>query len=198
MEQQITWLILTVVLNALVTGVIVSYFNKRLETKFAKRLFEDQVKFQRTHQKRAETLEALYPKFRVFSDQLNKLLENAFIEKNEFVADPEVLDAIRKNFHSSKEYFEDNKIFLDTKEVYDIERIYISFWYIQQIIKFLYLDPYNITDEKASMANAFIKDVPGLNLINPKEPQYVKLALDIFNQTLNLVEQVEKIYRKIH
>jgi len=190
----ITQILLTVGLNALVTGVFVYLFQKRVE----RNAFKEQTKFTRSHEKRAETLEALYPKFRIFSDQLNKLLENAFIEKNEFAADPEILAAIRKNFADSREYLEDNRIFLDTKEAYEIQQIHESFWRIQQVIKLLYVDPYNITNEQILRANRLIGDIPGLQPLEPHDPKYVKLALEIYNQTKGLVDKVEKIYRKIH
>ena len=82
MEQQITWLILTVILNALFTGVIVSYFNKRLEAKFAKQMFEDQLKFKMIHEKRIETLENLYKKFVVFNKTLEKVIRDLLIHNS--------------------------------------------------------------------------------------------------------------------
>jgi hypothetical protein len=65
-------MLLTVAVNALVTGVLLFIFQKRFESRYAKRQFEDQVKFQRMHEKRVEALENLHKKL---SDYTQSLVE---------------------------------------------------------------------------------------------------------------------------
>ncbi len=193
-----TSLILTVTINALVTGVIIFLFQKRVERREATKAFQEQTKFKRFHEKRAETLEALYPKFRLFSDELNNLLQVAFIGTNEFEVDPAVLEDIKKNMQIFGQYLDDNKILLETKEAYDLHNIYWSFHSIHAIISFLYVDPHKVTEDTIEIANDLIKRLPEIKPVNPKDPKYVALAVGIYNQTRILVEQVEAIYRKIH
>ena len=70
----VTTIIVTVLGNAVVTGVIVFLFQKRTENSFARKLeefkahlaysnFEQQQRFSAMHPKRVETLEILYKKY---------------------------------------------------------------------------------------------------------------------------------------
>ena len=77
MEQQITWLILTVVLSALTTGVVVYVFQKRTEARYAKREFEDQLKFRELYLKRVKVLEELYQKFVAYKNSVLVLILHA-------------------------------------------------------------------------------------------------------------------------
>ena len=76
MEEQVTWLILTVVLNALVTGVIVSYFNNKLASTLGRENFEHQTKFADLYAKRVKALEGIFERFLSLSEVLEQTAQN--------------------------------------------------------------------------------------------------------------------------
>ena len=80
-----TTIVVTVLANAIVTGVVVFLFQKRTENSFARKLeefksrlqysnFEQQTRFTASHARRVETLEILYRKFAAYSDALKHLI----------------------------------------------------------------------------------------------------------------------------
>jgi len=141
MEQQITWLILTVVLNALVTGTLIFYFQKRMETRFEQRSFEDQTKFKRLYEKRVEALETLYQKFIVFTDHLKEVIENS--RRGEQV-DHEMYDIVRtqstEKYKDLLHYFENNRLFLSDKTNEAVWKIIISDGLLRSLVIGVFLD----------------------------------------------------------
>ena len=94
----ITLMLLTVVANALVTGIIVYLIQKKIEHAYTKQmeefkasiqysLFEQQTRFTRIHEKRAETLETLYQKFSLFADAFIWILSNVLVVGNNYKMD---------------------------------------------------------------------------------------------------------------
>jgi hypothetical protein len=67
----LTQILLTVGLNALVTGVFVYLFQKRLDDRYAKRQFEDQVKFSRVYPKTLEVIEGFHQKLHEYISKFN-------------------------------------------------------------------------------------------------------------------------------
>ncbi len=85
-------MILTVLANAIVTGIIVYLIQKKIENSFAKKMeefksslqysnFEQQTKFARIHEKRTETLETLHQKFALFANTCEKMIHAKDIEQ---------------------------------------------------------------------------------------------------------------------
>jgi len=83
MDQQITLLFLTVALNALITGVIVSYFNKRLESRLSKQSYEHQVRFSTTFPKSLEVVATYNQKFHEYWDKFFDYSDNLSVEAEE-------------------------------------------------------------------------------------------------------------------
>ena len=78
-------MILTVLANAIVTGIIVYRLQKKMEITYAKQMeefranlqysiFEQQTKFAYIHAKRVEALETLYSKFAIFGETVTHLI----------------------------------------------------------------------------------------------------------------------------
>jgi len=81
--------VLKILLNALVVGVVVYFIQKKIESSFTKKMeqfranlqlsnFEQQTKFARSLERRAETLETLCQKYKVFSETTEKRLDEVF------------------------------------------------------------------------------------------------------------------------
>ncbi len=65
--DQILLMVLTVAANALVTGIIVFIFQKRMESSIVRKNFEHQVKFSKFYNKSLEVIETLRQKMILFS-----------------------------------------------------------------------------------------------------------------------------------
>src|SRR3972149_615711 len=81
-------MIVTVLANAIVTGIIVYLIQKRIESSYTKKLeefrarlqlsnFEQQTKFAKIHAKRVEALENLYQKFVIVSVGFTEMIDKA-------------------------------------------------------------------------------------------------------------------------
>jgi hypothetical protein len=74
--NEIAMLALTITANALITGVLLFVFQKRMEESLSKRLFEHQIKFSRSYPKTLEVIETLNDKFHHYLERCSKLSQN--------------------------------------------------------------------------------------------------------------------------
>ena len=128
MEQQITWLILTVVLNGLLTGIIVVWYGKRLESRLGRENFEHQTKFSKTYSQRVEVLETFYRKFLEFSEIFCDDILTILPMGEESKMDVDVFFVRKLETHAEKllecqGYFKNNRLFLSAGNISEIEEI---------------------------------------------------------------------------
>ncbi len=135
----LTTLILTVLANAIVTGVIVYLIQKKIDNSFAKKmeevrvnlqksLIEHQIKISRTYPKSLEVLEAFNEKFQYFlmlSSWSSRLTEKLFSSK-EVVAQEDLMDLDKKEIKAigdCETYLLHNRIYLPDDSVRELEEI---------------------------------------------------------------------------
>ncbi len=123
----ITTVVVTVLANAIVTGIIVYFLQKKIEHSFARKMeefkasiqysiFEQQTKFKMIHEKRVEALESLCGKYKVFCEAMRKDLDK-FSTSYFFIAnDRKLLGKFGfipfQRLSEFWEYFEKNRLFL--------------------------------------------------------------------------------------
>jgi len=92
----LTLTILTVVANAIVTGIIVYLIQKKIESSFAKQMeefkaslqysnFEQQTKFVKSHEKRTEIIVTLHQKFSLFARACETMIHARDIKQQALV-----------------------------------------------------------------------------------------------------------------
>jgi hypothetical protein len=125
----ISLMILTVLANAIVTGIIVYRIQKRFEANLQNSLFEHQTKFSRNYAKRVEVLETLYQKFMVFRDAYKKSDFKLFtffsgtleLEADDFFEDD---NDQRSKLADFWHYFEANRLYLPNRLRVTIKNIH--------------------------------------------------------------------------
>ena len=117
MEQQITWLVLTVALNTLFTGLIIGFFVRRLESNLGRKDFEYQTKYAETYTKRGKALETLIQKIVIFENSVlyaAEMLQVFIISKGEIKVDNLESDikALTPKLEDLQEFYKTNRHFL--------------------------------------------------------------------------------------
>lgn len=201
----IVLMILTIATNALVTGVLLFLFQKRIEDRYARRIFDDQLKSKIVHEKRFQTLETLYQmiaKFnRNFTNEIHQIaiydksskklsLTNTTLLKN--------FDGAHKELDKCRTYFNDNRIFLPTDMANEIHRILMDAAIPHTLIEVITV--VEADTEHIPMAVQLINNhsgVPGLK-INPLQEDDADLRrwiLDLSFFTMSLTRALEALYK---
>jgi hypothetical protein len=113
----IVLMILTVAVNTLFTGLIVSYFVRRLESKLGREDFKYQTKFTDIYSKRMKTLEQLIQKFVTFETALVSFSSGVQIQilsKGQY-SDPHQeskIQIMKRKFEDFEEFYKNNRHFL--------------------------------------------------------------------------------------
>lgn len=112
----ITLMLLTVTLNALVTGVIVYLFQKRIERTFAKENFEYQTKFADIYSKRIKASETIIHKYMAFENSMWLLTDSIRDYINSGVENEINFEEGNKDIMSKlaelREFYKNNRMFL--------------------------------------------------------------------------------------
>lgn len=202
MEQQITWLILTVVLNGLVTGIIVVWFGKRLESRLGRQNFEYQTKFTQVHAKRIETLEYLYLKFVKAAKKFSSLMVEAF-EAYNTIYELEVSKHrdVELEIDDAGKYFLNNRLFLDAKTITEIEGVFDRQTLFRFLIKYIEAYAKSPSPEQVEHIRYFITQLHlDENMDMEKELETGDLVAVVFNFAgimANDVERLEHLYKSV-
>lgn len=204
----ITAIIVTVLANAVVTGVIVYFIQKRVESTFAKKLeefkaklqyssFEEQTKFVQLHTQRVETLQTLYKKFVLFTVTLGDWVrlmavdgrDKLKIEDGEYEKLSEAASELLEDF---MRFFQANRLILTTKLIVEITDIYLKASDTRLLVYFV-----AFWDEKTALPWELMADIredftEGIEREHPR-----KFHDQIYRQIAKLTVRFEQTYRAV-
>jgi hypothetical protein len=135
------------VLDAFITiilaGVILFIFQERIKTSLAKSLYEHQIRFSTTYQKRVEVAETLYRKFLVLSDTMEAIMHTfrdvkkgmpgmkQFDDKEYFLkCDTEIED----RFDDFWNYYRNNRIYFSEEHTDIVQKVYQRVSFIKNVM----------------------------------------------------------------
>jgi hypothetical protein len=160
----ITQILLTVGLNALITGVLVHYLQKSFEQKISIQNFEYQTKFSQIYKKRVETLEVLYQKYVSLYNDLNAMAKEAVlvmiwsVDEESIKPSPDYNPDDKRataKFEDFKAYFEEKRVFLSETINSEIWDIVLTSSHAEAIISFILANAKTIADEPKDWLEAF-------------------------------------------
>ena len=218
-------MILTVLANAIVTGIIVYFFQKKFEANLQKSLFEHQTKFSRNYAKQVETLETLYQNYIIYKTDFNNMTLEAMradfidehgktqlrklsgffeerVEQRFKQISTAVSSRIAENglkFKDFKTYFENNSIFLspDTCSVIHniLDRYFMMEWAMQ-----IFLD--DVPEEFVDNARRYIKELFEIDMKSDLErPEiatlFANLIVRLDDEVNTQAEKLEKLYKSV-
>ncbi len=211
-----TTLVLTILANAIVTGIIVYVFQKRIENSFARSMeefkaeiqlsvFEQQIKFTRNYEKMVDTLETLCRHYGDFAESL----QNQIGEAGKFYSHPRKkgnpLDNLDLSHAFDKldvfwRYFETNRFYLPNEIVKEISNVYHNSFTILGLVAFaLVADNTHPHGQKNFVAvNSGISSSK-LRITNvSSETPNIKLFLDETKEEVNdRVQHLEDLYKSV-
>ena len=208
--DQLTLSLLTIAVNALITYFLL----KRQENRYAKILFEDQVKFKMIHEKRVETLENLYKKFVVFNKTLEKVIRD-LLKHNSSTTTKGMLwvwERDLKPFEDQAEklaevnnYFEDNRIFLPDNVVKLVSEIISNARFPYMLVTSLYFFLSEVRLEEHKLLELFARlinnniDTYGRDMskIDSDHPDLVKMFDDIVFRMHAYTRTLEDTYKSV-
>lgn len=209
-------IILTVLANAIVTGIIVYLIQKKIESSFAKKMeefranlqysnFEQQTKFVRSHEKRVATLESLHEKYLVFVECTLKEFEEADTfyfgdrEKDFPFDEIDFEDPFRK-LEDFRKYLGSNRHYLPDDIVEGIENIHRNSLNIILVVVLALVSDNNKTQGSKDFisVNQMIKtNRLNISRISSKTPNIRKVLKDAKKEVNNQALEVERFYRLV-
>lgn len=134
-------IIITAFINIIITGIVSNLmffrYQKKIESSFAQSLSEHQTKFERQHQKAAETLECLYKEIIVICDKYEQVVYGvaAFYRENlEYLKtmnlrllglDMRDIEYLKSKSNDFYNYFDSNRLFLSPSSISTIKFIHL-------------------------------------------------------------------------
>lgn len=124
----IATIIVTAFINVIITGVVSNFiflrYQKKIESTFAKSMFEYQTKYVRNHEKMVETLETVYQRYSELRIELNNLMYDKItpIKLGEDVTVADLREAFKKSDEIFR-YFEKNNIYLPQSTIVELRDV---------------------------------------------------------------------------
>ena len=198
---------LTVLANAIITGIIVYLFQKKFEANLQKSLFEHQTKFSRNYAKQVETLETLYQKFTVFEQAFRRLdwaIVDSYRKSKEMELKGNFADFQEnlQQLEDFRKYFLENRLYLSVGDANQIERIWLEATLLQEILGFLLTSPLEDTRfqrlkmlSKSIAGSELYKSVPGLEKFDKSQ---ISLILHDITTSISIRSRVlENLYKSV-
>jgi hypothetical protein len=203
----ITLMLLTVVANALVTGIIVYLIQKRIERSYTRQMeefkaslqysnFEQQTKFAKIHEKRVETLETLYQKYSLIRDSFREIIGELNIAENKYKMEGSKYSPHRELLDDFRFYFETNRLFLTPETSGEINEICLTAERVNVALRLLFVE-HEKTSEAILWANAYLHDLRNVDILNPKKPNYTKLLSQMYRKIQEQTQRLETIYKSV-
>lgn len=211
----ITTIIVTVLGNAIVTGIIVYFIQKKFEAKLQKSLFEHQTKFSRTYPKTLEVLETLHQKLLNYSSSCSVLMYQieskisgwqAILSDEEFRTKEQ--DLLTK-FAGCSAYLDENRIYIPDRSIGELENIInelhaLDFYrtvctsFLEQPAEDFPILVRDVIAGRYSLSFLrFINESPFQN-INPKDKDAPIILIRTIRDKVNkLPERLEKLYKSV-
>ena len=218
-------MIVTVLANAIVTGIIVYLIQKRIESSYTKKLeefrarlqlsnFEQQTKFAKIHAKRVEALENLYQKFVIvsvgFTEMIDKAIEDyprlvglaASMDINGFntlsIEAPD-FENLELKLYEFWAYFGTNRLFLSSGSAQEIENIYLRTGSLIRLIPEmrLFFGYDNLSPDLFYSLNHTIKMLELKIGRIKKQPDLLLLLGELPEEIRKQTERLEKLYKSV-
>jgi hypothetical protein len=196
----------TAILTASFTGLLLLYFQKRIENSFAKSLLEHQTKFVTLHEKQVQTLESLYRMYLSFSDKVAETLYKFYFPptpsgREEWKRSKgDLLNEVEKH-EDFNTYYRNNRLFLPSNIINEIENILSNLFFIQMLIATLMLiyDSDKEQPELIQGANRLSQQIldSSISEVNPENPDLNSFRDDIIREVRTQVSKLEKLYKSI-
>ncbi len=203
MNTTISIIILTAVINALVTGIIAGIAIYRIQKKIDHSYFQQQTRFVKSFEKMSETLETIYKKFTEFKLGLVRYLFDV-VSACESTDEPMVINTEEKYKHAGKlddfnDYFMQNRLYLPS----DISEKLQKIVYVELMLLGLIEHAANIHNDENLRSSAFVVNnvIELLNLsiekISPDKTNGIFLLNQIIKETNLQGEVLEDIYKSL-
>ena len=156
-------LIIAVIVDVILTGLIVFYFQKRLESKLGRENTEHQIRFADLYAKRVKTLEQFYEKYVVFENAIEEMSSNAraFMVVNDQPGQEEIYKRDHQDmstkFEDLRYFYDKNKLFLSSSANEVILDVFIRIVPIQTILSLIAANPTML-----SMPDSWMEMLPNL------------------------------------
>lgn len=196
----ITTIVVTVLANAVVTGIIVYLIQKKFEVKFQKSLFEHQTRFSRIYQDRVETLANLYQKFTTYKKDFSHVVEEAsklgYRPERISTTVSALIQENRQKYDDFASYFENNRLYLSDStcaQIYDL----IARHDLMGMAIFMFSD--DIPEGFIKVANNAIRTLKFEIDIESdfEKPDFLSLIWQIEKEVHAQAERLEKLYRSV-
>ncbi len=196
----IATIIVTVLANAVFTGVIVYLFQKNFEAKLQKSLFEHQTKFSKTYKDRMETLENLYQKFIIYKADFSHVVDEGsklgyFPERISATVSTMIIENRRK-YEEFRTYFEKNHLFLSDNTCTEIRSLLARHDLMDMAI-YMYFD--DIPEGLVKLGNSAIKTLNFEVDIKSdfERPDFLSLILQTEKEVQSQAETLERLYKSV-
>jgi hypothetical protein len=191
--------LVNIIITGLISGVAVYRIQRKIENSFAEKLerfksdlaystFEQQTKFARLHEKRVQSLEALYEKYKIFIDASNRWIEvidrhmmgNALLLNQTIDIDQhlKIQREVQAKLNDCLNHFETNRLLFSVDLVNEIWHIFFEAGNAHSLIV-MALDPAELPSSLEAWSNYRIK------------------IEKFYNQLSDQAEKVENIYRSV-
>jgi hypothetical protein len=179
-------------------ALVVYFLLKRQEQRLSKKLFEDQVKFQRLHEKRVEALETLHKKFRQFADSIDEMIKQGTKIKSWYkpltLEDlAEINLKVTEDLKEVRRYFSEVKLFIPDKAQNTLSDIFNRAEYIHDSVRLaLYTEDWGVPK------TMWVKEVQQFTGAAPEMMHSVSKILYSLSEYLNLeTAMIEALYKSI-
>jgi hypothetical protein len=193
----------TIAVNTLITYFLLN----RQERRLSEKAFQQQIKFQRTHEKRVETLENIYQKFQAFGKAARHELWNLMGNESrgkpiEFTKeDVEYLKDFnvgRDELDECRNYFKKNRLYLTESTAEEIDKIinkaYFTYGMVSMVSK-----SGDMLDRRDALINFLNERIEeeGYNIhkMDPENPNLLILLSELALYTSTFTERLETLYR---
>lgn len=194
----------TIAINTLITYFLLNRQEKRL----AEKAFQQQVKFQRSHEKRMEVLENLYQKVlafqRAFSDELGKIIYADYSAEGIKPLEWTAANIARlKGFLAGEEerqecltYLKDNRIYLPNSMATEIDSTIRKTFFAYKIIMFVHYFSHFDLETTIHFLNVQIEESGNvISKIDPYDPNLSHLLEQLRLYVSACTDTVEALYR---
>ena len=196
----VTTIIVTVLANAVVTGIIVYFVQKKFEVRLQKSLFEYQTRFSKTYQDRVETLANLYQKFTVYRIDFSHMVEEGsklgYRPEKLSEAVSTLIEENRRKYEDFTKFYENNRLYLSDSTCAQVDGIITRHGLMDMTI-FMFSD--RIPEGFIKVANQAIRT---LNFevetsSDFERPDFLSLIWQIEKEVQSQAKNLEKLYRSV-
>jgi hypothetical protein len=196
----VTVIIITALINVVVTSVIGGIIVYLIQKKIDASIFRNQTKFMRSHEKMVETLENLYKYYVEFRDVCIRLMEKKYYDVDEkTLTDKD--DLVQDKLKTISNYHRKNDIYLNSHDAKIVARIIFKSLIILTLIEGIANDYSSAPDIFIETFNRFIAnsispengfDLSNINTTKASAEQYLSELTNEIDKILNSLGELYK------